>query len=276
MWKPQRECRGLHTYKSFIFHTLLEFRNLTPPQRRVHLGRCRRAEPAAIVQLDREQPAAATEHAPATFRHPSEQRSRSRPAPHPPFGSAGRSQPATRRTGLLLINIFPVNDAAGSVLQPARGRLPTGGRLDDPAKRARAESVRAANRPAPSSARLRATPTSNLRSGPDQVRARFHHLPRPGRPGSTTKGTIVPSGRAAQGATQANPMNLVQCRRDPPPPTRGRARARSRPGTCRAGLPLSTSTCRSTSICRSLIDTNTAVRIHFDCCSNSTQLGRRG
>ena len=39
------------------------------PQRRVHVGCGGRSEPAAIVHLDREHAAAASRHAPATFRH---------------------------------------------------------------------------------------------------------------------------------------------------------------------------------------------------------------
>ena len=69
------------------------------PQRRVHLGRRRRAETTAVVHLDREQPATAAEHAPATLRHPSKQRSRSRPAPTCRSAPPEHSQPATPRTG---------------------------------------------------------------------------------------------------------------------------------------------------------------------------------
>jgi hypothetical protein len=58
-------------------------------RRRVHLGHRRRAAPAAVVHLDRAQPATAAEHAPATFRHPSKQRFAVPDRPHLPFGSAG-------------------------------------------------------------------------------------------------------------------------------------------------------------------------------------------
>ena len=80
--------------------------------------------------------------------------------PHLPFGSAGTfpAGDAPDRDRESLIHIFPVNDAAGSVLQPARQRrhierivqrveqlrvIVTFGRLDHSSRRMRATMKRA-------------------------------------------------------------------------------------------------------------------------------------
>ena len=85
-----------------------------------HLGRRRRAGPAAVDHPDRERPAASSEHAPATFNHPSGHKR-----------GTGQLPPAVRPAGT-----FPPDDAPSrdreSQVTPSASTTPTDLKRRDP------------------------------------------------------------------------------------------------------------------------------------------------